>query len=1080
MNEATKNLPLARVAIIIFISGFCSLVYQTVWFREFRLVFGASTLATSAVLAIFMAGLGVGGLVLGRRADKWRRPFWAYWQIELAITLLAAVSPFLLDGVRSLYLNLGGSSALGSFGATAIRLGLATLVIGPSVFFMGGTLPAAAKAVTGRQDVSRNGLALLYGANTLGAVLGVCLSTFLLFEFLGFRSTLWVAALLNALIAVSARAMSRKWEKKDEAELISLQGAEQVNHETALQAPPYRPWLLPAAFITGFVFFLSELVWYRLAAPILGGSTYTFGVILAVALFGIGVGGLFHSLRDDKTSPTPGLFGVTCTLQAALLLLPYAMGDRLALLAYHLNAFGDSSFIQLSLGWVIVAAVMVLPSAVIAGYQFPLMFALKGQAKEGIATDTGQIYAANTAGAIVGALAGGFGLIPLLGSSGAWIFAAALLLLLGVFLIVATFRREPFRAGLSLTLAASAVLFAFAQGPTAVWKHTAIGAGRASLSTSSKNAWTERTHSIRSYIAEEYDGVESTLGFGTSNGLSLLVNGKSDGNALYDAITQIFLGLAPALIHGHPESAFVIGLGTGETAGWLAEVPSVDYVEVAEIEPKVVRFAELAAVANHNMTENEKVTIRIGDGREMLITAQRGFDLIVSEPSNPYRAGIASFYSQEFYELAAQKLNENGLFAQWVQLYEIDPEAVRTIVATMNQVFPNISFWQLSAGDLLLVGSLRPQVINTQNLDRLIGQEPFAEALNEVVRIYDAEGFLALHLANEKFTPLLSHDSALINRDDEPALEYMFARGVGQTSASSQIKEDILTLAFERGWDKPTVTNPEAIEWDRVEALRTRPYLYTTTSYPDLPLTEESQEAEADKAFWNAYLPGNIDQAYELIDDLTVQDDDLYTQYIVLETLVRHAPEENAREIQEAMETLENTRYAPEVNALRLYLAFGAEDTTRINALWPEFLEDMRTEPWMVSSSQWLVLNAFEDFQPEPELAQEMIDQLLEAPFAAYKLESTRRNTLLQLARTLQNGGPIAGCTKVFEALEPHVGWTENFLTQRYLCYGAHNHPLAEKATNDLTQFKLQRGFPLPMLIRGDGVHVLYTDKAVE
>ena len=270
-NARPAHLSPALVALLCRAPGACALVYQTVWLREFRLIFGASTSASAAVLAVFMGGLGVGGLVLGKRADRSTRPLLFYSHLELAIASIAGATPFVLSGVRSLYAALGGTTTLGSVGGTIVRILLSVAVLGVPTFLMGGTLPAAARAVEDAVDVRRRNLGILYAANTLGAVVGAAASTFALLEVFGARATLWLACLLNVLIAMTARPLAR------------LQGEVSPSAKAEPGEPPSRGGSVPplavcvAAGGVGFAFLLMELVWYRMLAPLLGGSSYTFG-----------------------------------------------------------------------------------------------------------------------------------------------------------------------------------------------------------------------------------------------------------------------------------------------------------------------------------------------------------------------------------------------------------------------------------------------------------------------------------------------------------------------------------------------------------------------------------------------------------------------------------------------------------------------------------------------------------------------------------------------------------------------------------------------------------------------------------
>lgn len=307
-----------RVAPLLFGSGFCALVYQMAWMREFRLVFGASTAASAAVVAIFVGGLGAGGLLIGPRADRHPRPLWLYARLETLIALSAALTPALLWLVRRVYAAAGGTLALGPAGGMLVRLVLTAFVLALPTWLMGGTLPAAARAVATRDDEGRRSVGLLYGVNTLGAVAGSFLATFFMLEIFGTRRTLWLACLLNALVAIVARQMTRALPVEEATTPTSSEGAS--------AAPPW--FVLTAAAVVGFVFFLMELIWYRMLGPLLGGTIFTFGLILAVALLGVGLGGAtYGQLRRERPATVTG-FAYTCLLEAVALAFPTPWGTR--------------------------------------------------------------------------------------------------------------------------------------------------------------------------------------------------------------------------------------------------------------------------------------------------------------------------------------------------------------------------------------------------------------------------------------------------------------------------------------------------------------------------------------------------------------------------------------------------------------------------------------------------------------------------------------------------------------------------------------------------------------------------------
>ncbi|HEV3115421.1 MAG TPA: fused MFS/spermidine synthase, partial [Gemmataceae bacterium] len=378
-SPSVQRAALAPVAGLLFLSGMCALIFQASWFREFRLVFGASTAASAAVLAVFMGGLGIGNALLGKWTDRARRPLALYALLELSIALAAASSPLVIDVLHGLYISMGGQLALGLPVATAVRLAISALVLGIPTFLMGGTLPAAVRAVTVCEDHQRRSAALLYGVNTLGAVVGTLGSTFFALEFFGTRRTLWLACLINLSAALSALALSRyavRHGSPKSAQQIAKRAARTKTRKTNDQS---RPASFPAyivygvAGIVGFAFFLMELVWYRMLCPILGGTTFTFGLILAVALTGIGLGAAAYAIFFRSAPVSLHALGFTTVLEACGIAAPFALSDHLALLAATFRQANTGHFLAEVGGWAVVASVVILPAAFVSGLQFSLL-----------------------------------------------------------------------------------------------------------------------------------------------------------------------------------------------------------------------------------------------------------------------------------------------------------------------------------------------------------------------------------------------------------------------------------------------------------------------------------------------------------------------------------------------------------------------------------------------------------------------------------------------------------------------------------------------------------------------------------
>jgi len=1039
--------PEGMVAPLLFCSGACALVYQTAWLREFRLLFGASTAASAAVLAMFIGGLGMGGLLLGRLADRRPNPLLLYAQLEGAAALLAALTPGLLWLVRRLYVALGGSVAMGLGGATVVRLLLAAVVLLPVTLLMGGTLPAAVRAAASDEDRARRTVGLLYGVNTLGALAGCLLSTFLLLEVLGTRSTLWSACLVNLLVAVTARALSRKLpEAAGAGEAARAAGAAGAGE------PPLAPvgFVLAAAGLVGFAFFLMEMVWFRLFGPLLGGTVFAFGLILAMALLGIGVGGALYALRDPRRPATLSGFALTSLLEAVALGIPLLLGDRIAILAILLRPLGSLGFGGFIGGWTLLAAIGVLPAALVAGYQFPLLIALLGRGRRDLGRQIGQAYAWNTVGAIAGSLAGGFGLLPLLTAPGCLRLVVMLLGALGMsaLLLSHTARRRPsLLAGAGLGVLA--VLVLLAPGPTAAWRHTPIGVGRVAVERVATPQLAQRfLNASRRAIRWQREGVESAVAVDDRNGLSLIVNGKSDGNARNDAANMVMSGLLGPLLHPAAKRALVVGMGTGTTAGWMAAVPTLERLDVVELEPAVLDVAQAASLVNLGALKSPKVHTFIGDAREVLLSTPNRYDVIFSEPSNPYRAGVASLFTREYYQSVQARLTADGLFLQWVQAYDIDNETIQSIIATLGDVFPHVEAWQVHVADFLLVASARPLVHDLQRLRERLAEEPYRSGLLDVWRGTDAEGFLARYVAGERTTRELARlGAARVNTDDQTFIEFAFARSVGFDQFEVEQLRDVARTLRD---DRPRLT-PGEVNWAKVEAERAA--IYGSLGYaPRAPvrLPEPWRQKLEPQLLYLAGDTGRAVAAWRALGGEPVTATDRVLRAEALAEVGDAAAEEDLRVIR--------TWQPVEADALLARLRLRQGRTEEAAAAMESALVAYRTAPWPAPSIMRGALTVAEQIAAQGRSAAQRMLAALSEPFAVRALDELRMEARVSIARRQ----PLdARCGELLAPLEPWVPWTLEVLTFRRACAEAHHPEQLARAEADLESFLAEQPLPL-------------------
>jgi spermidine synthase len=1039
--------PLAVVALLVLASGCAALVFQIAWMRELRLIFGATTAAAAAVLAIFMAGLGIGSALLGKVADRVQNPLRMYGLLEVAIALSAAATPWLISLAGQIYLGLGGQEALGVTSATGIRLLLAAAIMAVPTVLMGGTLPAAVRSVTRVSDLHRRSLGILYGSNTLGAVLGSAVATFFALETLGTRATLMSGCALGFLAGIMAISRSRS---------LSLPAAEQAtassHTERASQPTPEtsrddaaarsRDRLLYfAAFVLGFTFFALEMVWYRMLGPILGGTAFTFGLILCVALTGIGVGGIAYNFVFSRWRPSWTALAITCVLEGLFTIFSFALGDRLALLAAT-KAEVAGSFGELIRGWTNITSIVVLPVALVAGIQFPLLIALLGSGRQAVSRHLGTAYAWNTFGAIAGSLVAGFATMRLLTAPGMW--QAVGIMLAALAIVIAVVSRQMTRRGAVVlaVLAIATVGLSFAEGPTVVWRHSGIGAGRADM-PDTPNQLRRWMREKRRALAWEAEGIESSIGILGDHGYAFVVNGKADGNALEDSPTQIGAAILGAVLHEDPKTALVIGLGTGESAGWLAEMRNMERVDVVELEPAIDEMARLCRELNWDVLNNPRVRRIYNDGREFVFTTKNEYDIIFSEPSNPYRAGVASLYTSEFYEAAKRRLKPGGLFIQWLQAYEVDALTIHTVVATARSVFNHVELWHTLPIDLQLVCSAAPIEYSASDLRKRLEDDVVQLALTNSWKMGDLEGFLAHFVANAQWSDGVEQIQMMPrNTDDRTVLEYSFAKTVGGPTGFSveKLRAEVQTAGLHR----PALAG-ETVDWNRVE-IRRQEFSLLNTAELSINLLPEPHDRALIGAFGSFALEDYKSAVERWPAEHRPPRDGI--QRLVLATSYAELGRADCLEL--LAET--DQEFPIETAAVKAIYYWRAGDAATASQWLERYFAMLADNPWVIRIiAEPALLLSIHISKADPAAAQRFYTQL-SRPFASRRFHYPRLVTQAMVAEYL---GPEA----VVEALakfEPEVPWISRVLESRAKAYKAVNHPLAERAERDVTWYRRQ------------------------
>jgi len=706
-----------------FFSGAAGLALEVVWSRYLSLLLGNSVHGVATVVAAFLGGLGLGAAISGRRACRVRNPLAGYAMLEAVVGILALVSPFGYIIARpifsGLYEAMGGPGTL--FHGVRFVLLFGTLLL-PTIA-MGATLPLIVEDASRRRPREAGAsVARLYAVNTGGAVAGTVLAGFLAVPQFGLARTAIAAGLVDlglAAFIVLARipipiCVPAPAESGKESPVAP------TTTPAAAPTAPFAKWLLPAFALSGLSAILYQVAWTRLLTVPFGGITYAFSAILAVYLLGLAVGaaGAQRALRRSR-SPTV-LFGILQVGLAGTVAGGLHALQRLPHWQTAAIAAANGSVTRLLLAETAITAVILLPPTLLLGALFPAAVAVRRSGGAEASRATGAVYSANTAGSIVGSLLTAYLLIPTMGAATAILGAAALNALLGVVALLGgekAVRARRLGAGVAVAAVAAYALVGMPQ-----WSKERMSLGLIRLLRSYWYGGEGLTHRVIDAVGHRADlgkilfyrdgPVASVAVLETAGQRTLLINGKADATtgAGSDMRTQVLVGHLPLLVASKAADVFVIGYGSGVTTG-AALTHDVRQVRTVELEPAVVEAAPFFRGSAGDPLHDPRHRMLVEDASLVLRSERREYDVIVSEPSNFWIAGMGNLFSDDFYRVAATRLRPGGVLCQWVQCYQISPEAIRTVIRTLARTFPKGQIFYIdSAADLIIVASPRQEV----------------------------------------------------------------------------------------------------------------------------------------------------------------------------------------------------------------------------------------------------------------------------------------------------------------------------------------------------------------------------------
>jgi spermidine synthase len=703
---------------IFLLSGAGGLVYQVVWSRTLTLVFGSTTQGVATVLAAFMGGLALGSWAASRVGDRIAAPLRAYGLLECGVAAAGLGVVLLAPVLDAVYRAVYPVAELSLPALTLVRFLLASAFLLPATTLMGATLPVLSAHLERRSGIEGHGASKLYTVNTLGAVLGAAAAGFWLLPAAGILGSTLAAAGSNLLAAAGAFLLARR------EGAAPRPGPPPAAPARVHEAPPAEPLGLEARAgaaaalaVSGAGALVLEVAWTRTLSLVLGSSTHAFTVMLATFLIGLALGSAAATRRLGRIRNPLAAFalcelGVGAAVYLGVFVFPELPYAFLALF----RAAGAAPLWFQAGRFALAASVMLVPTALL-GATFPLAVRCWRMGASEAARPVGKLYAANTLGAIAGSVAAGFLLIPHVGLRQTLIAGALVNLSIGAFLLaVQPSGRPAARYGI-----AGAVVLLLPALPLGAppWNPLLMTSGVFQYASQYNESFRTRREFLDYHRSHKHlyyrDGPTTTVTVekrpAARDGrvwLVLTVNGKVDASTTADMDTQVLLGHLPMLAAAEARRVMVVGWGSGVTAGAVLRHPEVAALRAVEIEPAVLEASRFFQEFNHDPFADPRLRIEINDARHALLVDRGTYDVIISEPSNPWLAGPSRLFTREFFLLARDRLAPSGILCQWLQLYGLDPDAYRALIRTLHGVFDHVAVFKGSRADTLVMASPAP------------------------------------------------------------------------------------------------------------------------------------------------------------------------------------------------------------------------------------------------------------------------------------------------------------------------------------------------------------------------------------
>ncbi len=789
MKKEILNQNLKTIVIIFFvITGATGLIYQIVWFKYLGLFLGNTTYAQMIVLSTFLGGLAIGNYVFGKKADNFKNPLRYYALFELTIGIYCLLYPTLSFFFGDLfinvasYFNIDGRNLLFNL----FRLVLSSVLLIIPAIAMGGTFPVLSKFYISDIENTRRDVAILYFLNSFGAVWGIILAGFQLIKLVGLNVTIYSAAVVNIIIGVAvlflSRSVSATAGPSIEAVVDTPDEIYTTTNKTSLLS------VTIVAGLSGMAALLYEMVWTRLFINIFGSSTYAFSIMLLVFISGITLGGFIISQKIFARYDKIKLIIIFQSLIAFSTMFVLTLYERLPFLFWKISSLivkNAATFnIFLTLEFIICFTILFVPT-LLMGMTLPVITEVVAHQNKKIGISVGKVFAINTFGTVVGVLLTGLVFIPLFGIKGS--FEIGILLNIGAaILVIVSYEKFTEKKKILYSSTCAVLLFLYILLIPQWNVYASLYGVFKALHSEPPETYEEYLSSREKFNVLYYkEGINANVAVTETlvppRQKRLIINGKPDASSITDMPTQILLGQIPMMLHSNPKEVFVVGFGIGVTIGSVLLHP-VEKVECAEISSEVIEAGVFFNIENYNCIADPRLKIYNEDALTLLKLSKEKYDVIISEPSNPWIAGIGNLFSEEYFELCKSKLDSNGIMVQWFHLYESEDEVVKLVLNTFSSVFPDCQVWSGVANDIIIVGSKNGFVfdynllldkLNNDNIKRDFGK----------IGIDNIFTFLTCQSLTPRSVFIIT-DNKPINSELHPLLEFSAPRSfyIGSTS----------------------------------------------------------------------------------------------------------------------------------------------------------------------------------------------------------------------------------------------------------------------------------------------------------